>query len=88
MVAAVLDRKPLAQRNALRMGLSEEMKDCFTHSTMLQELTILMTVSQKWENLIPQHQAENASQNKGQGTGFATAPRPHTHMKGPDVALA
>jgi len=49
-IAAGLDWNPSALRNALRMGLSEEMKDSFTYSDTPDDLPAFVTVSQKWDN--------------------------------------
>jgi len=47
VIAADLDSNPSAFQNALRMGLSEEMKNSFTHRDMPEELTAFVTVCQK-----------------------------------------
>jgi len=52
VIAADLDRNPSALHNALRMGLSEEMKDSFTYSDMPEELPAFVTVCQQWDNQI------------------------------------
>jgi hypothetical protein len=52
VIAADLDWNPSALRNALRMGLSEEMKDSFTYSDMPEELPVFVTVCQKRDNQI------------------------------------
>jgi len=75
VIAANLDCNPLALRNALRMGLLEEMKDSFCYSEVPDELPAFVTVGQKWDNQIRQQRAEKAAQNKGGGIGFAS-PRP------------
>jgi len=54
VIAADLDWNPSALRNALRMGLSEEMKDSFTYIDMPEELPALVTVCQKRDNQIHQ----------------------------------
>ena len=54
MIAADLDWNPAALRNALRIGLSEELKDCFTYSDMPEELAVFVTVCQKGENQMRQ----------------------------------
>jgi hypothetical protein len=61
VIAADLDRNPSALRNALRMGLSEEMKDSFTYSDMPEELPAFVTVCQKRDNQIRQRRAEKAA---------------------------
>jgi hypothetical protein len=47
VIAADLNWDPLALWNALRMGLSKEMKDFFTYGNMLEELPAFVTVCQK-----------------------------------------
>jgi hypothetical protein len=54
VIAADLDWNPSALRNALRMGLSEEMKDFFSYSDMPEELPAFVTVCQKRDNQIRQ----------------------------------
>jgi len=49
-IAANLDWNPSALRNALRMGLSEEMTDSFTYGNMPEELPAFVMVCQKWDN--------------------------------------
>jgi len=85
VIAADLDWNPSALRNALRMGLSEEMKDSFTYSDMPDELPVFVTVCQKRDNQIRQRRAEKAAQNKGGGTGFAS-PWPPPASKSPEMA--
>jgi hypothetical protein len=87
VIAADLDWNPSALRNALRMGLSEEMKDSFTYSDMPEELPAFVTVCQKRDNQIRQRRAEKAAQNKGSGVGFAS-PRPPPAPKAPEIAPA
>jgi len=87
VIAADLDWNPSALRNALRMGLSEEMKDSFTYSDMPEELPALVTVCQKRDNQIRQRRAEKVGQNKGSGIGFAS-PRPPPAPKAPETAPA
>jgi len=87
VIAADLDWNPSALRNALRMGLSEEMKDSFTYSDMPEELPAFVTVCQKRDNQIRQRRAEKAAQNKGSGIGFAS-PRPPAAPKAPETAPA
>jgi len=87
VLAADRDWNPSALRNALRMGLSKEMKDSFTYSDMPEELPALGTVCQKRDNQIRQRRAEKAAQNKGSGIGFAS-PRPAPAPKAPDAAPA
>ena len=87
VIAADLDWNPSALRNALRMGLSEEMKDSFTYSDMPEELPAFVTVCQKRDNQIRQRRAEKAAQIKGGGVGFAS-PRPPPAPKAPETAPA
>jgi hypothetical protein len=54
VIAADLDWNPSALRNALGMGLSEEMKDFFTYSDMPEELPAFVTVCQNRDNQIRQ----------------------------------
>jgi hypothetical protein len=54
IMAADLDWNPSAVRNALRMGLSEEMKDSFTYCDMPEGLPAFVTVFQKRDNQIRQ----------------------------------
>ena len=54
VIATDLDWNPSALRNALRMGLSDEMKDSFTYSDMPEELPGFVTVCQKRDNQIRQ----------------------------------
>jgi hypothetical protein len=86
IIAANPDWNPSALRNALRMGLSKEMKHSFTYSDMPRELSAFMTVCQKRDNLIRQRRAEKAAQNKGGGVGFASSPRPPPAPKAPETA--
>jgi hypothetical protein len=52
VIAANLDWNPLALRNALRMGLSEEMKESFSYNNMAEELPTFVMVCQKRDNQI------------------------------------
>jgi len=70
--AADLNWKPTALRNALSMGLSEQMKDSFTYSDMPEEHPAFMTVSQNQDNQIRQRPAEKVAQNEGGGIGLAS----------------
>jgi len=81
VIAAYLDWNPLALRNALRMGLSEEMKDSFTYSAMAEELPVFVTVCKKLDHQIRQPLGEKAMLNKGGGVGFAS-PRPPPDPEG------
>jgi len=87
VIAADLDWNPSALRNALRMGLSEEMKDSFTYSDMPEELPAFVTVCQKRDNQIRQPRAEKAAQNTGSGIGFASS-RPPPPQKALETAPA
>jgi hypothetical protein len=61
VIAADLDWNPSALRNALRIGLSEEMKDSFTYSDMPEELPAFVAVSQKQDHQKRQRRAETAA---------------------------
>jgi len=61
VIAADLDWNPSALQNALRMGLSEEMKDSFTYSDMLEELPGCVTVCQEWDDEIRQRRTEQVA---------------------------
>jgi hypothetical protein len=87
VIAADLDWNPSALGNALRIGLSEEMKDSVTYSAMSEELPEFVTVCQKRDNHIRQRRAEKVAQNKGGGIGFA-CPRPPPPPKAPETAPA
>jgi len=87
VIAADLDWNPSALRNALRMGLSEEMKDSFTYSDMPEELPAFVTVCQKRDNQKRQRRAEKAAQNTGSGIGFASS-RPSPAPKALEIAPA
>jgi hypothetical protein len=50
VIAADVNWNPSAWQNALRLGLSEEMKDSFTYSDMPKDLPAFLTVSQKRDN--------------------------------------
>jgi len=54
VITTDLDWNPSAWRNALQMGLSEEMKDSFTYSDMPEELAAFVTICQTRENQIRQ----------------------------------
>jgi len=54
VIAADLDWNPSALRDALRMVLSEEIKDSFTYSDMPEDLPTFMTICQKRHNKICQ----------------------------------
>jgi hypothetical protein len=87
VIAANLDWNSSALRNALRMGLSEEMKDSFTYSDMPEELPVFVTVCQKQDNQIRQQRAAKAAQHIGEGVGF-TSPWPPPAPKAPETAPA
>jgi hypothetical protein len=87
VIAADLDWDHSALRNSLRMGLSEEMKECFTHSDMPEELPAFVTVCQKQDNHSWQSGGEKAAENQGSGIGF-TSPRPPAPPKAPETAPA
>jgi hypothetical protein len=63
VIAADLDWNPSALRNALRSGLSNEMKDSFIHTDMPEELPAFVTLCQKRDNKIRQQTAEKAAQH-------------------------
>jgi len=88
VIAADLDWNPSALRNALRMGLSEEMKDSFTYTDMPEKLPALVTLCQKRDNQIRQRRVEKVAQNMGGGTGFASSPRSPAPSKDPAGAPA
>ena len=88
VIASNMNWNPSALRNALRMGLSEEMKDSFTYSDMPDDLPAFVTVCQKRDNQIRQRRAEKAAQNRGGGTGFASSPKPPSPPKDPAGAPA
>jgi len=87
VIAAYLDWNPSALRNALRIGLSEEMKDSFTYSDMPDNLPAFVMVCQKWDDQIQQRRAEKSAQNKGWGIGFAS-PRPPPSPMAPGTVPA
>jgi len=88
VIAADLHWNPSVLRNALQMGLSDELKDFFTSSNIPDELPAFVTVCQKWDNQIRQPRAEMVAQNMGGGTGFASSPRPPAPPKDPAEAPA
>ena len=88
MIAADLDWNPLALQNAVHMGISEEMTDSFKYSDMPEELPAFVTVCQRLVIQIRQWRAEQAAQNTGGGTGFASSPRPPAPPKNPAGAHA
>jgi hypothetical protein len=87
VIAANLDRNPSAHRNALRSGLSEEMKDSFIHTDMPDELPAFVTLCHNRDNQIRQRKAEKAAQHKWTpSTGSASAPRAPPPPKAPETA--
>jgi hypothetical protein len=89
VIAADLDWNPSALRNALRSGLSEEMKDSFIHTDMPDELPAFVTLCQKRDNQIRQRKAEKAAQHKWtSSTGSSSAPRAPAPPKAPEAAPA
>jgi hypothetical protein len=64
VIAANLDCNPSALRNALRSGLSEEMKESVIHTDMPEDLPAFVTLWQKQDNQIQQRKAEKAAQHK------------------------
>jgi len=69
-IAAILNWNPSASRNALQIGLSEELKDFFTYRSMPKENPVFMTVSQMREEQIRQRWAEKAAQIRVGTLGF------------------
>jgi hypothetical protein len=89
VIAADLDWNPSALRNALRSGLSEEMKDSFIHTDMPDELPAFVTLCQKRDNQIRQRKAEKAAQHKWTpSAGSPSAPRAPAPPKAPEAAPA
>jgi hypothetical protein len=89
VIAADLDWNPSALRNALRSGLSEEMKDSFIHTDMPDALPAFVTLCQKRDNQIRQRKAEKAAQHKWTSpTGSTSAPRAPAPPKAPEAAPA
>jgi hypothetical protein len=89
VIAADLDWNPSALRNALRVGLSEEMKDSFIHTDMPDDLPAFVTLCQKRDNQIRQRKAEKAAQYKWtSSTGSPSAPRAPASPKAPEAAPA
>jgi hypothetical protein len=64
VIAADLDWNPSALRNALRSGLSEEMKHCFIYTDMPDKLPAFVVLCQKQDTRIRQRTAEKAAQQK------------------------
>jgi hypothetical protein len=87
VIAADLDWNPSALRNALRIGLSKEMKDSFTYSDMPEELPAFVTVCQKRDNQFRQRGTEKVALNKGSRIHSAS-PRPSPPPKTPETAPA
>jgi hypothetical protein len=54
VIAAKLDWNSSAVRNAIRMGLTGEMKDSYTYSDVPEELPAFLTVCQKRDEQIRQ----------------------------------
>jgi len=54
VISADLDWNHSALRNALWMGLFEEMKDSFTYSNMPEELPLFAMVIRKWDDQVRQ----------------------------------
>jgi len=52
--AVDLDWNPMALWNALRMGLSKELKNSFTYSDIPEELPVFLMVCQKRDNQMSQ----------------------------------
>ena len=89
VIAADLDWNPSALRNALRSGLSEEMKDSFIHTDMPEELPAFVTLCQKRDNQIRQRRAEKAAQQKWTtSAGSPSAPKAPAPPRVPEAAPA
>jgi len=89
VIAADLDWNPSALRNALRSGLSEEMKDSFIHTDMPDDLPAFVTLCQKRDNQIRQRKAEKAAQHKWTSSvGSPSAPRVPAPPRTPEAAPA
>ena len=89
VIAADLDWNPSALWNALRSGLSEEMKDSFMHTDMPDELPAFVAMCQKRDNQIRQRKAEKAAQHKWTSSiGSPSALRAPVPPKGPEAAPA
>ena len=89
VIAADLDWNPSALRNALRSGLSQEMKDSFIYTDMPDELPAFVTLCQKRDNQIRQRKAEKAAQYRWTSSaGPPSAPRAPAPPKAPEVAPA
>jgi len=87
VIAADLDWNPSARRNALRSGLSEEMKDSFIHTDMPEERPAFVTLCQKRDNQIRQRKAEKAAQHKWTtSAGSPSAPRTPVPPRAPEAA--
>jgi hypothetical protein len=88
-IAAGLDWNPSALRNALRSGLSEDIKDSFIHTDMPDELPAFVTLCQKRDNQIRQRMVEKAAQRKWtSSTESPSAPRVPLPPKAPETAPA
>jgi len=89
VIAADLDWNPSALRNALRSGLSEELKDSFIHTDMPDELPAFVTLCQKRDNQIRQRKAEKAAQHKWTASaGSPSAPKTPAPPRTPETAPA
>jgi hypothetical protein len=86
--AADLDWNPSALRNALRSGLSEEMKDYFIHTDMPEDLPAFVTLCQKRDNQIRQRKAEIAAQHKWTPPSTTKPPPPPPASRAPEAAPA
>ena len=88
VIAADLDWNLSALRNALQMGLSEDMKYSMRYSNVPEELPVFVTVCQKRYYQIRQQRVEKAAKNKGGWTGFASSAGPLAPPKDPAGAPA
>jgi hypothetical protein len=89
VIAADLDWNPSALRNALRSGLSEEMKDLFMYTDMPDELPAFVVMCPKRDNQIWQMKAEKAVQHRWTtSTGSPSAPKVPVPPRTPEAAPA
>jgi hypothetical protein len=88
VIAADLDWNPTALRNALRSGLSEDMKESFIHTDMPEDLPAFVTLWQKRDNQIRQRKAEKAAQHKWTSPSATKPPPPPPAAMTPEKAPA
>jgi hypothetical protein len=77
-----------ALRNALRSGLSEEMKDSIIHTDMPEDLSAFVTLFQKRDNQIRQRKAEKAAQYKWTPPSMTKPSSPPPASNAPETAPA